>query len=114
MSGLVKKAIEKYDGKVIPFYCTGEVVVGDVVPVGVSMVGIAVQSGLVGEKISLEIEKVWTIKAKDTDVISVGDVVYWDDSLKVITIDNTDTVYAGRAMSPKGATAGTIDVKINV
>jgi len=114
MSGIVKKAIEKYDGKVIPFTCTEEVTVGDVVPVGVSMVGIAVQSGLVGEKISLEIEKVWTIKAKDADVIAVGDVVYWDDTLNVITIDNTDTVYAGRAMSAKGATAGTVDVKINV
>lgn len=114
MSGLVKKAIEKYDGRVIPFYLLDERVVGDIVPVGVSMVGIAVHSGLAGEKISLEIEKVWTIKAKDTDVIAVGDVVYWDDTLKVITIDNTDTVYAGRAMSAKGATAGTINVKINV
>ena len=52
---IAKKAIEKYDGKVIPFYCTGEVVVGDVVPVGVSMVGIAVNSVLTGEKIFLEI-----------------------------------------------------------
>lgn len=111
---IAKKAVEKYDGKVIPFYCTGEVVVGDVVPVGVSMVGIAVNSGLPGEKISLEIEKVWTIKAKDSDVITVGDVVYWDDTLKVITKTDTDNIYAGRAMSSKGAVAGTIDVKINV
>lgn len=111
---VAKKAIEKYDGKVMPFYLLDERVVGDVVPVGVSMVGIAIQSGLLGEKINLEIEKVWTIKAKDTDSIAVGDTVYWDDTLKVITTDNTDTVYAGRAMSSKGATAGTIDVKINV
>ena len=111
---IAKKAIEKYDGRVIPFYCTGDVVVGDVVPVGVSMVGIAVNSGLTGEKISLEIEKVWTIKAKDSEAIAVGDVVYWDDTLKVITKLDTDNVYAGRAMSAKGATAGTIDVKINV
>ena len=114
MSGLVKKAIEKYDGRVIPFYCTGEVVVGDVVPIGVSMVGIAVQSGLTGEKISLEIEKVWAIKAKDTDVITVGDVVYWDDTAKEMTKVDTDNTYAGRALSSKGTSAGTIDVKINV
>ena len=114
MSGLVKKAIEKYDGRVIPFYCTGEVVVGDVVPVGVSMVGIAVNSGLTGEKISLEIEKVWTIKAKDSEAIAVGDVVYWDNTAKEMTKVDTDNTYAGRAMSAKGATAGTIDVKINV
>lgn len=111
---IAKKAVEKYDGKVIPFYLLDDRVVGDVVPVGVSMVGIAVSSGLTGEKISLEIEKVWTIKAKDSDVITVGDIVYWDDTLKVITKEDTDNVYAGRAMSSKGATAGTIDVKINV
>lgn len=111
---IVKEAIEKYDGKVIPFYCTSDVIVGDVVPLGVNMVGIAVNSGLTGEKISLELEKVWTIKAKDADAIAVGDVVYWDDTLQVITIDNTDTVRAGTAISSKGATAGTIDVKINV
>lgn len=114
MSGIVKTAIEKYEGKVIPFYCTSDVIVGDVVPVGISMVGIAVNSGLTGEKISLELEKVWAIKAKDSDVIAVGDVVYWDDTLKVITKLDTDNVYAGRAMSAKGATAGTINVKINV
>lgn len=111
---VIKEAIEKYEGKVIPFYLLDERVVGDVVPVGVSMVGIAVNSGLAGEKISLEIEKVWTVTAKSADVIAVGDVVYWDDTLKVITTDNTDTVRAGTAISSKGATAGTIDVKINV
>lgn len=114
MSGVVKKAIEKYEGKVIPFYCTGEVVVGDVVPVGVSMVGIAVNSGLVGEKISLELEKVWTIKAKDSEAIAIGDVVYWDDTDKEMTKVDTDNTYAGRALSSKGTSAGTIDVKINV
>ncbi len=111
---IAKKAIEKYDGRVIPFYCTGDVVVGDVVPVGVSMVGIAVNSGLTGEKISLEIEKVWTIKAKDSEAIAVGDVVYWDNTAKEMTKVATNNTYAGRAMSAKGASAGTIDVKINV
>lgn len=111
---IVKQAIEKYEGKVIPFTCTEDVKVGDVVPVGINMIGIAVLSGLTGEQISLEIEKVWTITAKSADVIAVGDVVYWDDTLKVITTDNTDTVRAGTAISSKGATAGTIDVKINV
>ncbi len=111
---IVKQAIEKYDGRVIPFICTGTVTVGDVVPVGVSMVGIAVNSGLAGEKISLEIEKVWTIAAKTSDVIAIGDVVYWDNTAKVLTLTNTNSIYAGRAISAKAAVAGTIDVKINV
>ena len=112
--GIAKKAIEKYEGKVIPFYCTGEVTVGDILPLGVSMIGIAVNSGLAGEEISVEIEKVWSIKAKDTDVIKVGDIVYWDIDNQVITTESTDNIYAGRAVSSKGLTAGTVDIKINV
>lgn len=111
---IAKKAVEKYDGKVMPFYLSDERLVGDVVPVGVSMVGIAVNSGLAGEKISLEIEKVWTIKAKDSEAIAIGDVVYWDDTNKEMTKVDTDNVYAGTALSSKGTNAGTIDVKINV
>ncbi|WP_151950351.1 DUF2190 family protein [Aliarcobacter butzleri] len=111
---VAKEAVEKYDGRVITYTCTEEVKVGDVIPIGVSMIGIAVNSGLVGEEISVELEKVWTIKAKDSEAFVVGDIVYWDDTLKVITTDNTDTVRAGVAISSKTATAGTIDVKINV
>lgn len=109
-----KQAIEKYDGRVIPYTCTKEVTVGDVIPLGVSMIGIAVNSGLVGEEISVEIEKVWTIKAKTSEVISIGDVVYWDDTEKEITKEATDNIYAGRAMSSKAAVAGTVEVKLNV
>jgi len=109
-----KQAIEKYDGRVIPYTCTKEVKVGDVIPLGVSMIGIAVNSGLVGEEISVELEKVWTIKAKTSEVISIGDVVYWDDTEKEITKEATDNIYAGRAMSSKAAVAGTVEVKLNV
>lgn len=109
-----KQAIEKYDGRVIPYTCTKEVTVGDVIPLGVSMIGIAVNSALPGEEISVELEKVWTIKAKTADVIAVGDVVYWDDTEKEITKEATDNIYAGRAMSSKAAVAGTVEVKLNV
>ncbi|MCT7489123.1 DUF2190 family protein [Aliarcobacter cryaerophilus] len=109
-----KQAIEKYDGKVITYTCQKDVTVGDVIPLGVSMIGIAVNSGLVGEEISVEIEKVWTIKAKTTDVIAVGDVLYWDAEEKELTKEDTDNIYAGRAMSSKAAVAGTAEVKINV
>lgn len=113
---VAKKAVEKYDGRVITYTCTEEVIVGDVIPIGVSMVmvGIAVNSGLVGEEILVELEKVWTIKAKDSESFAVGDTVYWDVDLKEITKDSTDNVYAGIALSSKGTGAGTIDVKINV
>ncbi|OCL85740.1 hypothetical protein AAX26_01807 [Aliarcobacter thereius] len=112
--GVQKQAVEKYDGRVISYSCIREVTVGDVIPLGVSMIGIAVNSGLVGEGISIELEKVWTIKAKTSDVIAIGDTLYWDDEKKELTTTNTDMVYAGRAISSKGAVAGTVEIKINI
>ena len=109
-----KQAIEKYDGKVITYTCQEDVTVGDVIPLGVSMVGIAVNSGLVGEEISIELEKVWTIKAKTSEVISIGDVLYWDNEAEELTKESTDNIYAGRATSSKTAVAGTVDIKLNV
>jgi predicted RecA/RadA family phage recombinase len=111
---IVKKAVEFQEGRVIEFTCTSDVVVGDIIPVGVSMVGIAVKSGLIGEVITLELEKVWTIKAKDSEAIAIGYVVYWDDTAKELTKTATDNIYAGRALSSKSTSAGTINVKINV
>lgn len=111
---IVKKAVEFQEGKVIEFTCTSDVVVGDVIPLGVSMVGIAINSGLTGEIITLELEKVWTIKVKDSEAIAIGDVVYWDDTAKELTKTDTANIYAGRALSSKGTSAGTINVKINV
>jgi len=111
---IVKQAVEKYDGRVIPYTCVKDVIVGDVIALGNNMVGIAVNSGLVGETISLEIEKVWIIKAKATDVINVGDSLYWDDVAKELTLKKTDNTYTGKSMVSKGANSNIVEVKINV
>lgn len=112
--GVIKQAKEFQKGEVLDFTCTSDVTVGDVIPLGVSMIGIAIASALIGEVITLELEKVWTIKAKDNEAISIGDVVYWDVDAKELTKVDTNNVYAGRALSSKGTSAGTINVKINV
>lgn len=111
---IVKKAIEYQVGEVIEFTCTADVTVGDVIPLGSNMVGIAINSGLTGEEITLEIEKVWTIKGKDDEAISIGDVVYWDATNEELTKTSTDNTKAGTALSLKNTSAGTINVKINV
>lgn len=110
---IVKKAVEFQEGRVIEFTCTSDVVVGDVVPLGTGMIGIAVKSGLVGEVITLELEKVWTIKAKDSEAIAIGDKVYWDNTAKELTKTTSSNTYAGISISSKSTSAGTINVKIS-
>lgn len=111
---MAKEAIEIQKGDVIDYTLTGAVDVGDVVPLGTGMIGVALNSGLSGEIIGLEIEDVYEINATTADAIAIGDVVYFNVTTRAITKTATDNVRAGRALSAKAAaTAGTVFVKIN-
>jgi len=110
----MKEAILYQEGRVIDHTLAGAVDVGDVVPLGTSMVGIASTSGLTGEVVALEIEKVWQITAATADVIAVGDLLYFDATNRVLTTVSAGMVRAGRAISAKAAaTAGSVYVKLN-
>jgi len=110
----MKEAILHQEGRVIDHTLAGAVDVGDVVPLGTSMVGIASTSGLTGEVVALEIEKVWQITAATADVIAVGDLLYFDATNRVLTTVSAGMVRAGRAISAKAAaTAGSVYVKLN-
>jgi predicted RecA/RadA family phage recombinase len=109
-----KEAIFVQDGKSIDITLDGDVNVGDVVPLGTLMVGVANTSGLTGEVISVTTEGVYTITATTADTVAIGAQLYFDETNRVVTTTATDNIKAGIAMSVKaGATAGVVDVKIN-
>lgn len=110
----IKESIEKQEGRYIDVTLTEDVSVGDVVPFGTGMIGIATISGLTGEVIAVDTEGVYTINGATADAIALGDLVYFDVTNREITTTATANVRAGRAVSIKaGSTAGTVDVKIN-
>ena len=111
---IIKEALEIQDGRVIDYTLAGSVNVGDVIPLGSSMVGIAVISGLAGEVISVDTEKVWQVTAKTSEAIAVGDILYFDVTNRELTKTSTGNVKAGKAMTSKSAVAGTINIKINI
>jgi predicted RecA/RadA family phage recombinase len=118
---MAKEAILYKDGKKIDLTLTGAVDVGDVVPLGLTMIGVASTSGLAGEIVALEVEGIYEINAATADAIAIGDKVYFDHINRVITVA-TDTVgdgtgdkyaVAGVATSAKSASvAGTVYVGI--
>jgi len=109
----MKEAVQYQEGHVIDHTLESDVNVGDVIPLG-TMVGVAVTSGLTGEVIAVEIEKVWQVTAATADAITVGAVLYFDATARVMTTVATDNTLAGKAISAKaGGTAGTVYVKIN-
>ncbi|MDP3267394.1 MAG: DUF2190 family protein [Sulfuricurvum sp.] len=111
---MAKEAIEVQEGDVIDYTLTADVVVGEVVPLGTSMIGVAVTAGKTGEVIGLKIENVFEINATTADAIDIGELVYFNTTTRAITETSVDNVRAGRAMSAKGAAvAGTVMVKIN-
>lgn len=111
---MAKEAVEFQDGTVIDYTLSEDVNVGDVIPLGDDMIGIAVVSGLTGEQITLELQKVWKINATTADAIAVGNVVYFNATTREITTTATDNCRAGKAISAKAAaTAGFVYVKIN-
>lgn len=111
---MAKEAILYQDGVRVDHTCTGAIDVGEVVPLGTTMIGIASTAGLTGEVISLEIEKAWSIPAATADTIAVGDLLYFDATNRVLTKTSTANVRAGRAISAKaGSVAGSVYIKIN-
>ncbi|WP_416768518.1 capsid cement protein [Sulfurimonas sp. ST-25] len=111
---MAKEATLYQPGDRIDYTCTAAVDVGEVVPLGTSMIGIASTAGLTGEVIALEVEKVWEIPAADADAVAIGDLLYFDPTNRVLTTVSAAMVRAGRALSAKAAlAAGSIYIKIN-
>jgi len=101
-----------YDGFVLIMVALVAVAVGDVV-VFADSIGIAQTSGEVGEKISVDTVGVYNIPVKTDDAVAVGDVLYWDNTNKYLTVTATDNTKAGTAWSTKEASvAGSVDIKI--
>lgn len=109
-----KEAIEVQKGEVIDFVLSEDVSVGDVIVSG-NLVGVATVSGLAGETIGVKIEGVWEIKAKDADVIVVGNTLYFDTTDRVLTTTADGNKKAGVAITGKEAnTPGYVAIKLNV
>jgi predicted RecA/RadA family phage recombinase len=111
----MKEAIRIQEGKKIGFTLTGATNVGDVVPLGTGMIGVASTSGLTGEEITLELEGVYEVNAATADVVEIGDLLYFDVTNRVLTIVATNNVRAGRSLTAKAASvAGVVSALINV
>lgn len=109
-----------YDGFVLIMVALVDTLVGSVVEFENS-IGIAQTSGLAGEKFSVDTVGVYELPSADADVIEVGNVLYYDSTNGVVTVetdtvgDGTGTLYtkAGISWSAKaGGAVSTVDVKI--
>lgn len=91
----------------IDFTATADIKVGDVVPLGTAMVGIALTDIATGSTGVLKTEGCWNVAAKTGESFAIGDVVYLDDVTNALTKTATSNARAGIAIAVK-ATAETV------
>lgn len=100
------------DGKIIEFVCSEKISKGDIVAVGTKS-AVAIKNGDVGDTIPVQLEGVWIVEAKESD-IKFGDELYQDSTKNQVTKNkpSSGAVYFGIAVSD--AEGGKVKAKINM
>ncbi|WP_293373616.1 DUF2190 family protein [Nevskia sp.] len=98
-------------GKVIAVTLAAAVVAGALIQVG-TLVGVAIESGGIGDTISVAIDEVFAVP-KAAGAIGQGVVVYFDTSEGNVTTTATDNVRAGVTTKAALSGATAVDVKLN-
>ncbi len=101
-----------YDGEHLELVCPyASVASGAGVKVG-NIFGIALCAALTGETVAVATVGVWDITALSTDEAAVGDLAYWDDTNKRVTVTSTSNLLIGQFAAAKAAAATTARVKL--
>lgn len=101
----------KQPGKVIPKILTAAVVSGAVQLIG-ELVGVAAKSGAIGEEVEFSLEGVYTIPKTAAQVYTQGQILYWDDTTKLITSTVGTNKVAGYAFAAAAGADASVDVLI--
>lgn len=101
-----------YDGKHLPLVCPyATVASGAGMKIG-NIFAIALCAALTGETVQGATEGVWDITALSTDVAAAGDLAYWDDTNKRVTVTSTSNLLIGTFAEAKADAATTGRVKL--
>lgn len=93
---------------------SGGVVSGTGVLIGDALFGISTVTADAGASVEIVTEGVFTLAKTSTAVIAIGDIVYWDDTNKVVNVTATGQVPVGVALSAAGNPSATVKVKLGV
>jgi predicted RecA/RadA family phage recombinase len=79
-----------------------------------SIFGVAQVDGVTGDTIPIEIEGVYSLTAYSADSAAAGDLAYWDDTNRRVTITGTGNTLIGTFVSAKAGAATTADVLLRM
>jgi predicted RecA/RadA family phage recombinase len=79
-----------------------------------SLFGVAQIDGVSGDTIPVEVEGVYSLTAYSADEAAAGDLAYWDDTNRRITVTSTGNTLVGVFTEAKAAAAVVASVRLNV
>jgi len=103
-------------GKTVKIVAAGTVLSGAVQLIGPDpggLVGIACHNALVNEDLEVQVEGCFEVTKKTTDVVAVGDPLYWDLSATEFTKTATANTLAGIAITAAGNGVTTCVIRLN-
>jgi predicted RecA/RadA family phage recombinase len=98
-------------GERISFTAAAAIASGAVVPIG-DLVGVAENSGAIGDEVTVLLEGVFTIAKGGAEAISKGVTLYWDNTNKVVTATVGSNKKIGQAFTAALAADPTVQVRI--
>jgi predicted RecA/RadA family phage recombinase len=84
---------------------------GDGALVG-SIFGVSMNESASGAECVLGVTGVYSLLKVTTDVIAIGDDLYWDDSVKAVTVTATANTRIGVAVSAAGNPSTAVNVRL--
>ena len=91
---------------------TGGVSSGDGVLIG-SLFGVAATDAAETEETEIRTTGVVELPKVSTDVVAVGDKLYWDAAQKLLTVTDTANTLVGVAVTAAGNPSATVRVRLN-
>lgn len=110
----MKNAIQP--GNVLTIPAAADTVSGALVLIGPDpggLVGVACGDALETESLDVEVVGVFEVPKKTTDVVAVGDFLYYDSGNEELTLTALDNTLAGIAVAAAGNGATTVLVRLN-
>ena len=104
-------AVRKYEGNSMPYTPAAAVTAGDVVVAG-SIVGIAPVDIVISTLGSLDIEGIFEVACLESDVVTIGMPLYWDDTNDWATSTASTHEQIGYATTASADTIEIVEVKL--
>lgn len=100
------------EGDVMDHIAAANLVSGQMILVG-KRVGVVVADISTGQTGAVAMEGVFSAPKLSTDVVAQGDLLYWDDTNKRLTITATANTLAGYAFAAAGNGVAAVNININ-